>query len=194
MDCSVGGLRVGSASAGVRCRGEGICAVSYQLCGDGFSSYSATKAPLGPLAPLLDHVCLNDVGKSPSGPRSPVVREEAKWSSTPSCRPPWICRFKPFSGQGKALVFFRRSVSLSRPRQEHGLPLIKNSRARALASSQRLSLERRLRRSLNHADVSSELTMRAFPAGSNAMAAEEMAPKISRDFYFSNSSIYIEKV
>jgi hypothetical protein len=47
---------------------------------------------------------------------------------------------------------------------------------------------------LNHADVSSELTMRAFPAGSNAMAAEEMAPKISRDFYFSNSSIYIEKV
>ena len=86
------------------------------------------------------------------------------------------------------------SFSLSRPRQEHGLPLIKNSRARDLASSQRLSLERRLRRSLNHADVSSELTMRAFPAGSNAMAEEEMAPKISRDFYFSNSSIYIEKV
>ena len=128
---------------------------------------------------------------------SPVNREEAKWSSTPSCRPPWICSFNmcsTLSGQGKALVFFRRSVSLSRPRQEHGLPLIKNSRARALASSQRLSLERRLRRSLNHADVSSELTMRAFPAGSNAMAAEEMAPKISRDFYFSNSSIYIEKV
>ena len=128
---------------------------------------------------------------------SPVKREEAKWSSTPSCRPPRaagsICA-QPCSGQGKALVFFRRSVSLSRPRQEHGLPLIKNSRARALASSQRLSLERRLRRSLNHADVSSELTMRAFPAGSNAMAAEEMAPKISRDFYFSNSSIYIEKV
>ena len=128
---------------------------------------------------------------------SPVNREEAKWSSTPKCRPPRAavstCA-QPCSGQGKALVFFRRSVSLSRPRQEHGLPLIKNSRARALASSQRLSLERRLRRSLNHADVSSELTMRAFPAGSNAMAAEEMAPKISRDFYFSNSSIYIEKV
>ena len=129
---------------------------------------------------------------------SPVNRKEAKWSSTPSCSPPpgsavSTCA-QPFSCQGKALVFLRRSVSLSRPRQEHGLPLIKNSRARALASSQRLSLERRLRRSLNHADVSSELTMRAFPAGSNAMVAEETAPKISRDFYFSNSSIYIEKV
>ena len=128
---------------------------------------------------------------------SPVIREEAKWSSTPKCRPPraagsrCACHLR---GLLKPSVFFRRSVSLSRPRQEHGLPLIKNSRARALASSQRLSLERRLRRSLNHADVSSELTMRAFPAGSNAMAAEEMAPKISRDFYFSNSSIYIEKV
>ena len=128
---------------------------------------------------------------------SPVNREEAKWSSTPKCRPPRAAGSRcacHLSGQGKALVFFRRSVSLSRPRQEHGLPLIKNSRARALASSQRLSLERRLRRSLNHADVSSELTMRAFPAGSNAMAAEEMASKISRDYYFSNSSIYIEKV
>ena len=120
------------------------------------------------------------IGRRPSGPRLPSA--EPPGSAGPTC------------GQGKALVFFRRSVSLSRPRQEHGLPLIKNSRARALASSQRLSLERRLRRSLNHADVSSELTMRAFPAGSNAMAAEEMAPKISRDFYFSNSSIYIEKV
>ena len=69
LDCSVGGLRVGSASAGVRCRGEGICAVSYQLCGDGFSSNSAIKAPLGPLATLPDHPCLNDVGKSPCGPR-----------------------------------------------------------------------------------------------------------------------------
>ena len=92
LDCSVGGLRVGSASAGVRCRGEGICAVSYQLCGDGFSSYSATKALLGPLAPLLDHVCLNGAGKGPTGPRSPVVREEAKWSSTPRCRPLLACR------------------------------------------------------------------------------------------------------
>ena len=128
---------------------------------------------------------------------SPVFREEAKWSSTPKCRPPRAAGSRcacHLSGLLKPSVFFRRSVSLSRPRQEHGLPLIKNSRARALASSQRLSLERRLRRSLNHADVSSELTMRAFPAGSNAMAAEEMAPKISRDFYFSNSSIYIEKV
>ena len=128
---------------------------------------------------------------------SPVIREEAKWSSTPKCRPPRAAGSRcacHLSGLLKPSVFFRRSVSLSRPRQEHGLPLIKNSRARALASSQRLSLERRLRRSLNHADVSSELTMRAFPAGSNAMAAEEMAPKISRDFYFSNSSIYIEKV
>ncbi len=128
---------------------------------------------------------------------SPVNREEAKWSSTPKCRPPRAAGSRCahcLSGLLKHPVFFRRSVSLSRPRQEHGLPLIKNSRARALASSQRLSLERRLRRSLNHADVSSELTMRAFPAGSNAMAAEEMAPKISRDFYFSNSSIYIEKV
>ena len=128
---------------------------------------------------------------------SPVNREEARWSSTPKCRPPRAAGSRcacHLSGLLKPSVFFRRSVSLSRPRQEHGLPLIKNSRARALASSQRLSLERRLRRSLNHADVSSELTMRAFPAGSNAMAAEEMAPKISRDFYFSNSSIYIEKV
>jgi hypothetical protein len=118
---------------------------------------------------------------------SPVNREEAKWSSTPKCRPPRAAGSRcacHLSGLLKPSVFFRRSVSLSRPRQEHGLPLIKNSRARALASSQRLSLERRLRRSLNHADVSSELTMRAFPAGSNAMAAEEMAPKISRDFYF----------
>ena len=128
---------------------------------------------------------------------SPVNREEAKWSSTPKCRPPRAAGSRcacHLSALLKPSVFFRRSVSLSRPRQEHGLPLIKNSRARALASSQRLSLERRLRRSLNHADVSSELTMRAFPAGSNAMAEEEMAPKISRDFYFSNSSIYIEKV
>ena len=125
------------------------------------------------------------IGRRPSGPRLPVA--DPPGSAVSTCA-------QPCSGQGKALVFFRRSVSLSRPRQEHGLPLIKNSRARALASSQRLSLERRLRRSLNHADVSSELTMRAFPAGSNAMAAEEIAPKISRDFYFSNSSIYIEKV
>ena len=125
------------------------------------------------------------IGRRPSGPRLPVA--DPPGSAVSTCA-------QPCSGQGKALVFFRSSVSLSRPRQEHGLPLIKNSRARALASSQRLSLERRLRRSLNHADVSSELTMRAFPAGSNAMAAEEMAPKISRDFYFSNSSIYIEKV
>ncbi|QNI64270.1 hypothetical protein SynA1544_01332 [Synechococcus sp. A15-44] len=47
---------------------------------------------------------------------------------------------------------------------------------------------------MNHADVSSELTMRAFPAGSNAIAVEEMASKNSRDFYSSNSGIYIEKV
>ena len=51
LGCSVGGLRAGSTAAGVRCRGEGVCAVSYQLCGDGFSSDSATKASLGPLAP-----------------------------------------------------------------------------------------------------------------------------------------------
>ena len=74
LDCSVGGLRVGSASAGVRCRGEGICAVSYQLCGDGFSGDPAAEASLGPLAPLLDHVCLNGAGKSPCGPGFPCCQ------------------------------------------------------------------------------------------------------------------------
>ena len=71
LDCSVDCLRVGSTSAGVRCRGEGICALPDQLCDDGFSSDSAAEASLGPLAPLPDHLCLNDVGKSPCGPRFP---------------------------------------------------------------------------------------------------------------------------
>ncbi|ABB34859.1 hypothetical protein Syncc9605_1102 [Synechococcus sp. CC9605] len=34
LDCSVDGLRVGSASAGVRCRREGVPALPDQLCGD----------------------------------------------------------------------------------------------------------------------------------------------------------------
>ena len=36
LDCSVGGVRAGSASVGVRCCGEGVPALLDQLCGDGF--------------------------------------------------------------------------------------------------------------------------------------------------------------
>jgi len=54
LACSVGGLRVGSTAAGMRCRGEGVFALPHQLCGDGFSGDPATKASLGPLAPLPD--------------------------------------------------------------------------------------------------------------------------------------------
>ena len=71
MDCSVGGVRVGSAAAGVRCCGEGLPALLDQLCGDGFRADPAAEAPLGPLVPLPNHSFLNDVGKSPCSPRFP---------------------------------------------------------------------------------------------------------------------------
>ena len=59
LACSVGGLRLGSATAGVRLRGEGVSALPRQLCGDGFSGDPAAEAPLGRLTPLpkpADHV------------------------------------------------------------------------------------------------------------------------------------------
>ena len=74
LACSVGGLRAGSTAAGVRCRGEGFFALPHQLCGDGFSGDPAAEASLGPLAPLLDHVCLNGAGKSPCGPGFPCCQ------------------------------------------------------------------------------------------------------------------------
>ena len=49
LDCSVGGLRVGSAAAGLRWRGEGVPALPDQLCGDGFRGDPAVEASLGPL-------------------------------------------------------------------------------------------------------------------------------------------------
>ena len=52
MDCSVGGLRVGSAAAGVRRCGERIPALPHQLRGDGFCGDTAAEASLGPLTPL----------------------------------------------------------------------------------------------------------------------------------------------
>ena len=52
LDCSVGGLRVGSTAAGVRCRHAGLPALLDQLCGDGFCGDSATAAALGPLSLL----------------------------------------------------------------------------------------------------------------------------------------------
>ena len=51
MGCPVGGLRFGSASAGVRCRGEGLPALPYQLRGDGLCGDTAAEASLGPLTP-----------------------------------------------------------------------------------------------------------------------------------------------
>ena len=74
MDRSVGGLLVGSEAAGVRLRREGVFALPRQLCGDGFSGDPAAEASLGPLAPLLDHVCLNGAGKSPCGPGFPCCQ------------------------------------------------------------------------------------------------------------------------
>ena len=52
LDCPVGGLRVGSATAGVRLRGEGVSALPRQLCGDGFSGDPAAQASLGRLTLL----------------------------------------------------------------------------------------------------------------------------------------------
>ena len=49
LDCSVGGLRVGSAAVGVRCCGEGLPSLLDQLCGDGFCGDSAAEASLGAL-------------------------------------------------------------------------------------------------------------------------------------------------
>ena len=49
---SVGGLRVGSTATGVWCRGEGVCALPDQLCGDGFSGDTAAQASLGSLTPV----------------------------------------------------------------------------------------------------------------------------------------------
>lgn len=52
LDCPVGGLRLGSATAGVQLRREGVSALPRQLCGDGFSSDPAAQASLGRLTPL----------------------------------------------------------------------------------------------------------------------------------------------
>ena len=52
LGCSVGGLRVGSTAAGLRCRGEGVPALPDQLCGDGFCGDPAAEAALGSLSPL----------------------------------------------------------------------------------------------------------------------------------------------
>ena len=74
LDCSVGDLCVGPAATGVRLRGEGVSALPNQLRGDGFSGDPAAEASLGPLALLLDHVCLNGAGKSPCGPGFPCCQ------------------------------------------------------------------------------------------------------------------------
>ena len=47
LDCSVGGLCVGSTADGLRCRGAGVPALPDQLCSDGFCCDSATAATLG---------------------------------------------------------------------------------------------------------------------------------------------------
>ena len=56
LDCSVGGVRVRSAAAGVRCRGAGVLALPNQLCSDGFCGYPEAEASLGALGPLVEHV------------------------------------------------------------------------------------------------------------------------------------------
>ena len=92
---------------------------------------------------------------------------------------------------GLVTLTYVGDIDLSRPAflshqcQASECPLRKNSRARALASSHRSSLVRLSSRPLNQADSSSEVTMRAFPAGSNAMAAEERHRKLGL-FLFSN--------
>ena len=125
------------------------------------------------------------LGRRPSGPRLPGADPPGPAGST--CCQRW-------SGLGKPPVFFRRSVSLNRQLQESDCPLRKNSRASALASSHRSSLVRLSSRPLNHADSSSEETMRALLPGSNAITAEEMASKVRDDFCSLTSGIYIEKV
>ena len=52
LDCSVGGLCVGSTADGLRCRGAGVPALPDQLCSDGFCGDSATAATLGPASPM----------------------------------------------------------------------------------------------------------------------------------------------
>ena len=56
LDCSVGGVRVRSAAAGVRFRGAGVLALPNQLCSDGFCGYPEAEASLGALGPLVEHV------------------------------------------------------------------------------------------------------------------------------------------
>ena len=113
------------------------------------------------------------LGRRPSGPRLPGAEPPGSAGSTCAC---------PLSGLPKPPFFFGQHASLSWQLQASDCPLRKNSRASALASSHRSSLVRLSSRPLNHADSSSEETMRALPAGSNAITAEEMASKVRGDF------------
>ena len=81
---------------------------------------------LRPSIPLL-------LGRRPSGPRLPGADPSRPAGSTCACH---------LSGLPKPPVFFKWPSSLSRHRYASDCPLRKNSRARALASSQRSSFVR----------------------------------------------------